>query len=89
MKLSELIISKLSKDDLVEIMAELLKGDPRVQETIWQQESRRLYAENKRVAGIRECRNATGWGLREAKEYCDRNFPVGTAIRDDSFDPFD
>ena len=41
----------------------------------WKHEAKEFYALGKRVTAIRECRKATGWGLREAKEYCDRHFP--------------
>ena len=80
MKLSKVILSKLSHDDLVEIVSELMAGDPEIREAVWQREARRLYAQNKRVAGIRECRQATGWSLRVAKEYCDTNYPVGEEV---------
>ncbi len=31
-----------------------------------------LYASNKRIQAIKECRAGMGLGLREAKEYCDK-----------------
>ena len=43
-------------------------------EPTWEKISRELSADGKRVAAIQNCRKATGWGLKEAKDYCDDNF---------------
>ena len=34
-------------------------------------EIRKLYAIGQKVAAIKFCREQTGWGLKEAKDYCD------------------
>ncbi len=53
------------------------KAAMKIHEEFWMAEARAFYADNARVAGIRVCRAATGWGLKDAKEYCDQNFPIG------------
>lgn len=35
------------------------------------EEIRKLYAVGQKVAAIKFCRERTGWGLKEAKDYCD------------------
>ena len=40
----------------------------------WKGEVLALYAEGKRVQGIKVCRAATGWGLKASLTYCDANF---------------
>jgi ribosomal protein L7/L12 len=44
----------------------------------WRVAARAFYAENKRVRGVKACRDATGWSLKEALTYCDREFPRPT-----------
>jgi ribosomal protein L7/L12 len=34
-------------------------------------EIRKLYSMSQKVAAIKLCREKTGWGLKEAKDYCD------------------
>ena len=41
----------------------------------WIDEAREYYAKGNRVSAIKICRDATKWGLKDAKEYCDANFP--------------
>ena len=31
----------------------------------------------RKIAAIKECRAQTGWGLKEAKEYIDKYYPMG------------
>jgi ribosomal protein L7/L12 len=44
---------------------------------LWKSEARQYYAEGKRIAGIKVCRDATGWGLKDSIDYCDKHFPRG------------
>jgi len=44
------------------------------EELEWITQARQFYAEGKRVAGVKACRDGTGWGLKEALDYCDANF---------------
>lgn len=55
----------------------VLKEVPAYAEQPWKIEARQFYAENKRVAGVKVCRSATGWGLKDALDYCDKHFPRG------------
>lgn len=38
----------------------------------WELEVRRLAASGKKIEAIKEVRAATGWGLKESKDYVDR-----------------
>ncbi|WP_066910698.1 ribosomal protein L7/L12 [Millisia brevis] len=38
----------------------------------WEQQVRQLNDAGKKIEAIKSVREATGWGLREAKEYVDR-----------------
>lgn len=67
----EVILDELSSHQLRSIVFRLLNVD-RVD---WRETAKRHYANGQRVSAIRECRAATGWGLKEAKEYCDAQFP--------------
>ena len=40
----------------------------------WEDEARSLYAQGRRIAGIKLCRQHTGSGLKAALDYCDANF---------------
>jgi len=54
---------------------DVLKEVPKYREELeWITQTRQFYAEGKRVAGVKVCRDGTGWGLKEALDYCDANF---------------
>ena len=40
----------------------------------WRDECERLHRQGKRVTAIKVCRENTGWGLKESKEYCDSHW---------------
>ena len=62
--------------EVFEILEEnnVLKEVPKYHEA-WKNEARRFYAAGTRVAGVKVCRAATGWGLKDSLEYCDKHFP--------------
>ena len=42
----------------------------------WEEEARNLMWNRLKIQAIRLCRTETGWGLSEAKDYCEANFPM-------------
>lgn len=64
------ILDTLTRDQMIEIIRKEIMGES----NNWRNECERLHRIGKRVTAIKVCRENTGWGLREAKEYCDHHW---------------
>ena len=64
------MLDSLTRDQLIEIIRKEITGES----SDWRDECERLHRQGKRVTAVKVCRDNTGWGLREAKEYCDRHW---------------
>ena len=64
-------VAKNKPQILVDAQKSLLKN-PEYQ---WHKECRDLCSEGRVIPAIRLCREKTGFGLKEAKEFCEKHFP--------------